>query len=112
MALKDFLELASERKKVEVSEERILAVLEPLRSYVAFWREYPDLMIDFMQTGGDPERPKQLKFYFYQRVFLRVCMRYKYVYMTFPRAYENAPNWKQKFHGKTSLIKGTLFRFK
>jgi hypothetical protein len=49
-------------------------------------------MIDFMQTGGNPEKEKELTFhlYFYQRVFLRVAMRYKYVYAVFPRAYSKS----------------------
>lgn len=89
MALKDLLNLSSE-KKIGLSEERVRVIIPPLRQYIAFWREYPDLFIDFMQDGGNPERPKQLKFYFYQRVFLRAAMRYKYVYMVFPRAYSKS----------------------
>ena len=72
MALKDLLDLTS-KKKIGISEERI----EPLK---------PDMFIDFLQTGMDGEIPDDgLKFFFYQRVFLRVAMRYKYVYMVFPR---------------------------
>lgn len=89
MALNDLLNL-SFNKKIGLSEERVQAVIPQLRQYIAFWREYPDLFIDFLQDGGDPERPKQLKFYFYQRVFLRAAMRYKYVYMVFPRAYSKS----------------------
>ena len=90
MALADILALGETRKKIGISEERINAIKEPLRQYIAFWREYPDLFIDFLQDGGDPEKPKNLKFYFYQRVFLRVCMRYKQVYMVFPRGYSKS----------------------
>ena len=90
MALNDLLHLSNGQKKIGVSEERVKNILEPLRSYIAFWREYPDLVIDFMQDGGDSSRDKPLKFFSYQRVFLRVSMRYKYVYMTFPRAYSKS----------------------
>lgn len=48
MALNDLLHLSNGQKKIGVSEERVKNILEPLRSYIAFWREYPDLMIDFM----------------------------------------------------------------
>lgn len=48
------------------------------------------MFVDFLQTGGDPTREKRLKFYFYQRVFLRVSMRYKYVYAVYPRAYSKS----------------------
>lgn len=93
MALNDLLSLSEQKnKKIGISEERIEVIKPVLRNYFAFWREYPDLMIDFMQTGGDPEKEKELTFhlYFYQRVFLRVAMRYKYVYAVFPRAYSKS----------------------
>ena len=90
MALSDLLELSNNRKKIGLSEERIDAIKPYLRQYIAYWREYPDMFVDFLQDGGDETREKKLKFYFYQRVFLRAAMRYKYVYMTFPRAYSKS----------------------
>lgn len=93
MALTDLLSLNDQKnKKIGISEERIESIKPILRQYFSFWREYPDLMIDFMQTGGNPEKEKELTFhlYFYQRVFLRVAMRYKYVYAVFPRAYSKS----------------------
>ena len=49
------------------------------------------MFIDFLQTGVDGKIPENgLRFYFYQRVFLRAAMRYKYVYMVFPRAYSKS----------------------
>lgn len=49
------------------------------------------MFIDFLQTGVDGKISDDgLHFYFYQRVFLRVAMRYKYVYMVFPRAYSKS----------------------
>lgn len=90
MALQDLLDISAKRKKIGLSAERIDAIKPALRQYIAFWREYPDLFVDFLQTGGDLDHPKTLNFYFYQRVFLRVAMRYKYVYMVFPRAYSKS----------------------
>lgn len=90
MALADLLNLSSEGKKIGISEERLKAIIPAARQYIAFWREYPDLFVDFLQTGCDTERKKDLNFYFYQRVFLRVSMRYRYVYMVFPRAYSKS----------------------
>lgn len=90
MALQDLLNLSNNKKKIGLSEERVDAIKPQLRQYIAFWREYPDLFIDFLQTGGNPDKPKTLNFYFYQRVFLRAAMRYKYVYMVFPRAYSKS----------------------
>ena len=90
MALQDLLNLSQSKKKIGLSEERVRAIIPQAREYVAFWREYPDLFIDFLQDGGNPDIEKKLKFYFYQRVFLRAAMRYKYVYMVFPRAYSKS----------------------
>ena len=91
MALQDLLDVSSKRKKIGLSEERIEAIKPALRNYIAYWREYPDMFIDFLQTGADGEIPENgLRFYFYQRVFLRAAMRYKYVYMVFPRAYSKS----------------------
>ena len=88
MALSNLLDLsaAKSRKKIGISEERIQAVMPHLRDHISFWREYPDLFVDFMQTGGDPDKKLTFNLFFYQRVFLRVAIRYKYVYAVFPRA--------------------------
>jgi len=91
MALQDLLDVSTSRKKIGLSEERIEAIKPQLRNYIAYWREYPDMFVDFLQTGRDGEIPENgLRFYFYQRVFLRAAMRYKYVYMVFPRAYSKS----------------------
>lgn len=86
MALQDLLTLSVQQRKIGISEERLEAVKPIMRKYIAYWREYPDMFIDFLQTGYDGKIPDSgLKFYFYQRVFLRAAIRYKYVYMVFPR---------------------------
>ena len=86
MALEDLLNLSTQRKKIGLSEERVEAVMPVIRQYVAFWREYPDLFVDFMVKGDNEGKESDFKFYFYQRVFLRSVMRYQYVYAVFPRA--------------------------
>ena len=87
MALQDLLDLSAEKnsRKIGYSEERIRAILPIARQYVSYWREYPDMFVDFMQTGGDPTVKKTLELKFYQRVFMRVAMRYRYVYCVYPR---------------------------
>ena len=88
MALKDLIELsnAKELKKTGLSEERIQAQIPILRQYVAFWREYPDMFVEFL-CGSNPEN---FHLYFYQRVFLRAVIRHRYAYATFPRAYSKS----------------------
>ena len=91
MALQDLLDLSTSRRKIGLSPERVEAVLPTVRKYVAFWREYPDLFVDFMVRGTRTEvKDGEFCFYFYQRVFLRCVMRYQYVYAVFPRAYSKS----------------------
>ena len=88
MALADLMELSlnSNTKKVGLSEERIKAQKELLRKYIAYWREYPDMFVDFL-CGNNPEN---FHLFFYQRMFLRAVMRHRYAYATFPRAYSKS----------------------
>ena len=91
MALQDLLVQDSTKKKLGMSEERFEAIRPRLAQYISFWKAYPDLFIDFLQKGEDGEIPKDgLHFYFYQRVFLRICLRYRYTYFVFPRAYSKS----------------------
>ena len=83
MRFEDLVGVEADQKKIGLSEERVMAIVPIARQYIAFWREYPDIFIDFLLDMGNPQ---DFKFYFYQRVFLRAAMRYKYVYMVFPRA--------------------------
>ena len=86
MSLQSLLDLStSKRKKIGLSEERIRAVLPELRNVISFYREYPDVFVDFVK-GPD----STFKFFFYQRVFLRIVMRHRKVYATFPRAYSKS----------------------
>ena len=85
MALQDLLDLSQNRKKIGLSEERIKAIIPTARQYISFWREYPDLFVDFMK-GPD----NTFNLFFYQRVFMRAAMRHKYVYAVFPRAYSKS----------------------
>ena len=85
MALQDLLNLSSSSKKLGLSEERIAAIVPAARNYIAYWREYPDMFIDFMAGENST-----FKLYFYQRVFLRAAMRHKYIYAVFPRAYSKS----------------------
>ena len=88
MALKDLLNIASngDNKKMGLSEERVNAIVPVAREYISFWREYPDIFVEFL-CGSNPNN---FKLYFYQRVFLRAVMRHRYAYATFPRAYSKS----------------------
>lgn len=85
MALQDLLDLSQKRQKIGISEERVKAIVPIARQYISFWRDYPDLFIDFMAGENST-----FHLFFYQRIFLRAAMRHKYLYAVFPRAYSKS----------------------
>lgn len=90
MALQDLMNLtlsSDKTKKEGLSEERIQKQIPILRQYIAYWREYPDMFVEFLCGENNPEN---FSLFFYQRVFLRAAMRHRYMYATFPRAYSKS----------------------
>lgn len=88
MALADLLELSSIKgqKKIGLTEGRIRAQMPYIRQYISYWREYPDMFVEFL-CGDNPE---SFELYFYQRCFLRAAMRHRKIYATFPRGYSKS----------------------
>ena len=90
MALNDLLEISSKfEKKQGMSDARVKAIVPEARKAISFWREYPDLMVDFMCSCA-PEQKDKLNLFFYQRVFLRGVIRHRHAFCTFPRAYSKS----------------------
>lgn len=86
MSLQDLMNLSSQiSRKQGLSEERLANQMSNLRHIISFFREYPDYFVDFIKGPNS-----NFKFYFYQRIFIRVVMRHRYVYATFPRAYSKS----------------------
>ena len=86
MSLQDLMNLSNQTsRKQGLSEERLTNQMSNLRHMISFFREYPDYFVDFIKGPNS-----NFKFYFYQRIFIRVVMRHRYVYATFPRAYSKS----------------------
>ena len=88
MSLQSLLNLSNERqvyKKQGLSEQRIMDNLPWIRNLISYFRQYPDVFVDFIK-GKD----SNFEFLFYQRIFLRNVMRHRYVFATFPRAYSKS----------------------
>ena len=79
MNLKELLQLSSDReyKKQGISEQRLIADIDELRKLIAYFREYPDIFVDFIK-GKD----STFNFLFYQRIFLRIVMRHRYSFLS------------------------------
>ena len=75
MALQNLLNLSKDRTKIGLSEERVNNIIPSARQFISFWREYPDLFIDFLLRAGNPQN---FKFYFYQRVKKAPIFREEY----------------------------------
>ena len=88
MALNDIIQASVSygQKKIGISEERIRQNMPVIRQYIAYWREYPDMFVEFL-CGSNPEN---FQLYFYQRCFLRAAMRHRKIYATFPRGYSKS----------------------
>lgn len=89
MSLKEILSVANIQKKeeVEITEELLLQNIDRYRDLIAYWRVYPDRLIDYY-CSLNPDNVFHL--YGYQRLFLRAVMRHQYVYATFVRAWSKS----------------------
>ena len=83
------------RDDTEITPELLEEHLDEYRELIAYWRQYPDLFIDYM-CSLDPDCT--FRFFFYQRLFLRASLRYKNVYATFVRA------WSKSFMSVMALM--------
>lgn len=97
MALKDILQASNRRKELDSDaiKEEIHNHLDQYRELIAYWRVYPDKLVDYYLSLGNPYN---FKFIFYQRLFLRALFRHKYVYATFVRA------WSKSFMSVMALM--------
>lgn len=72
MALQDLLDLSFQKTQqpidIDLTEERIDKIKPIAREYISFWRWYPDLFVDFMQTGGRNDVELSFHLYSYQRI--------------------------------------------
>lgn len=89
MALSDLLlEFGTKAPKVQdIDRARVDEHVDDYRSLVAYWRLYPDRFIDYL-CSLNPDN--KFRLYFVQRVFLRICMRYKTVYAVFSRGFSKS----------------------
>ena len=97
MALKDIIQASSRKKELDSDaiKEEVHNHLSEYRELIAYWRVYPDKLVDYYLSLGNPYN---FKFIFYQRLFLRALFRHKYVYATFVRA------WSKSFMSVMALM--------
>ena len=99
MSLASLLDLKASHniKKDDISEERLRAALPQLKKQIAFYRAYPDIFVDdlsgynqYIKEHGDDSGWKGFKFFYFQRITLRVLMRHRKVYIVFSRGFSKS----------------------
>ena len=68
-------------KGAVMSEDRFEKHRDLYEKYFNLWINYPDLFLDFIKPTNS-----KFKLYFYQRLFLRLAMRYARLFVIAPRA--------------------------
>lgn len=74
-------------QRVEIDKSKIKDNLEYYQQIISYWRIYPDKFIDYL-CSLNPDNT--FKFYFFQRIYLRVVMRYRTVYAVFSRGFSKS----------------------
>ena len=97
MALKNIIAAAHKKNILDVEdiEKYIKANIKDFRDLIAYWRVYPDKLIDYYLSLGNPYN---FQFFFYQRLFLRAIFRHRYLYAVFVRA------WSKSFMSVMALM--------
>jgi hypothetical protein len=72
-------------KGTSLTTDKVVNMQKLLENFMSYFTVYPDVYIDIIT-------PAESKFtlYFYQRIFLRASMRYRYHYVTAPRAFSKS----------------------
>lgn len=79
------IDRAKIEKSVELNEKRVMDNRELYEKYASLFTAYPDLFIDMIT----PEE-SNFQLFFYQRIFLRACLRYRHHYCVAPRAFSKS----------------------
>lgn len=69
-------------KGIVLTETKILKNRALYEKYCSFFTAYPDLYLDLIKPADS-----NFQLFFYQRIFLRACLRYRKIYVCAPRAF-------------------------
>lgn len=69
MALKDIIKMSNTKKSAEDMEDIIKENIDKYRELIAYWRVYPDRLVDYYLSLGNPYN---FHFFYYQRLCKKV----------------------------------------
>lgn len=88
MSLQNLLDITVKKnKKAEINTKGVKENIEDYQKIIAYWRKYPDKFIDYL-CSLNPNNT--FKFYYSQRMFLRIITRYQTVFATFSRGFSKS----------------------
>lgn len=90
MSLKNLMKTTTKiprSRKVEIDKNKVRENLDKYQKIIAYWRKYPDKFVDYL-CSLNPDNTFQ--FYFFQRIYLRIVMRYRTVYAVFSRGFSKS----------------------
>ena len=72
-------------KNVKLTEEYVEQNREEVTGMMEYFLNYPDVFLDMITPSYS-----NFQLYFYQRIFLRAAIRYRYLYVVAPRAFSKS----------------------
>ena len=72
-------------KNVVLTKENVQSNRELIEKYISFFTAYPDILLDLILPAES-----DFTLFYYQRIFLRSCMRFKFHHCTASRAYSKS----------------------
>lgn len=72
-------------KNIVLTPDRVMQNIDLYKKNYEFFLAYPDLFLDMILPKGS-----QFRLFFYQRMFLRISMRYTYIFSTFSRGFSKS----------------------
>lgn len=90
MSLNSLIDVVQNKDKPqleEIDKGKIKDNLEAYQKIISYWRIYPDRFVDYL-CSLNPDN--KFKFFYFQRIYLRIAMRYRTTYATFSRGFSKS----------------------
>ncbi len=86
-SLIDVVQNKAQPQLEEIDKGKIKDNLETYQKIISYWRIYPDRFVDYL-CSLNPDN--KFHFFYFQRIYLRIAMRYRTTYATFSRGFSKS----------------------
>lgn len=89
MALSNLIEATNHDRQAftEIDKQKIIDNLPQYQRIIAYWRRYPDKFVDYLCSLNPNNK---FKFYTFQRIYVRLALRYRTMYAVFSRGFSKS----------------------